>query len=133
MSKRRDIFAALLGVVAALILWVTILGREAQAGDTVVFRLFHTFISLRKDVQWDEVKKNFLGNILLFVPLGVLIPLVSGWKKWYRTVLICFGSSILIEITQLITKRGCFDPDDVILNVTGTIIGYGLLKAVIRK
>ena len=130
MDKRRTVFTILLGIVAALILWVTILGRETQVKDVMMFRLFHTFTSFQKGTQWDEAKENLLGNILLFLPIGILVPLVSGWKKWYKTALISFGSSLLIEIVQLITKRGYVDPDDVIFNVTGAMIGYVLLKSV---
>lgn len=130
MDKRRAIFTILLGIVAALILWVAILGRETQVNGVMMFRLFHTFTSFQKDTQWDEAKENLLGNILLFLPVGILVPLVSGWKKWYKTALISFGSSLLIEIVQLITKRGYFDPDDVVFNVTGAMIGYVLLKSV---
>ena len=130
MSKSRYICAALLGVLAALILWVTILGRETQVGDMAVFPLFHTFTSLREGVRWDEARDNVLGNILLFLPIGILVPPVSGWRKWYKTALISFGSSLLIELIQLVTRRGYFDPDDVILNVAGAMIGYGLLKSV---
>lgn len=133
MSKKRDISAALLGIVVALILWGTILGREAQDGDVLIFRPFHTFTSLWKDIRHGGIRGNFLGNILMFVPVGVLVPLLNGWRKWYKTVLIGFGLSIFIEITQLITKRGYFDPDDVILNVIGTLIGCVLLRAVVRK
>ena len=38
--------------------------------------------------------------------------------------------SLTIELLQLVTERGYFDYDDIVLNCIGTLIGYGLLRAV---
>lgn len=124
MDKRKDITAALLGVTVALILWVTVLGRDAQIGGNLFYPPFHSFRSLWKQILRAGIRSNFLGNILLFVPVGVLLPEITGSR---RTTLIAGCSfSVLIELIQLITRRGCFDPDDIILNFVGCIIGYWL-------
>ncbi len=39
-------------------------------------------------------------------------------------VLAGFSLSLLVEVMQLITKVGCFDVDDMILNTAGAAIGY---------
>lgn len=67
---------------------------------------------------------NFWGNILLFVPVGVSLVLLSNkCQKLYVTVLIGAGLSFSIEVLQLFGTRGT-DIDDVILNTTGTLCGY---------
>ena len=38
----------------------------------------------------------------------------------------------MVEAVQLFTKVGAFDVDDILLNVTGTMIGYGMF-AIVRK
>lgn len=47
----------------------------------------------------------------------------------WNTVAAGIEFSLLIETIQLITSRGCFDFDDVILNGLGCIIGYGIYIA----
>ena len=124
MDKRKDISTALLGVIVALILWITILGREVQLGGKLFYPPFHSFGSIWKQILRAGIRSNFLGNILLFVPVGVLLPVVTGWKR--QTLIVGCSFSVLIELIQLITRRGCFDPDDIILNSLGCLIGYGV-------
>ncbi|ENK1242774.1 VanZ family protein [Clostridium botulinum] len=76
--------------------------------------------------------ENILGNILMFAPLGLLLPLLwKGFRKFSKTVL--FGSvvSFIIEFSQLFLARGT-DIDDLILNTMGTTLGY-LTFIVINK
>lgn len=64
---------------------------------------------------------NFLGNIIMFMPIGFLISLL--WKVSNKKVIISgFSISILIEFCQLFLDRGT-DIDDLILNTLGTILG----------
>jgi len=35
-----------------------------------------------------------------------------------------FALSLFVEVVQLITKVGCFDVDDLILNTLGAAVGY---------
>lgn len=69
--------------------------------------------------------RNVIGNILLLLPLGYLVPLV--WKRiddWRKAALLGVLASLLIEITQLITHHGYFDVDDIILNAGGCVLGW---------
>ena len=85
--------------------------------------------NLRFDVLW-VVIYNLGGNILMFVPLGFLLP--SLWPR-QRRFLRCMGTVALImtavELTQLFTLRGFCEIDDVILNVLGGAIGFCIRKA----
>ncbi|WP_318152552.1 VanZ family protein [Paenibacillus terricola] len=72
---------------------------------------------------------NLLGNIVLFVPFGLLLPLSAKLNPIVWTLL--FAASItMLELLQLVTKRGMFDVDDIILNVFGFLIGYVVLFVV---
>lgn len=67
---------------------------------------------------------NVLGNIIMFLPLGFLLPLL--WRNlecFKKTVMFGFGISLLIEFTQLFLTRAT-DIDDLILNTLGTMLGY---------
>lgn len=67
---------------------------------------------------------NIGGNIVLFVPLGFLIPFVFRNVAWRTLLVLAVIVPILIEITQAVFRIGIFDIDDVILNGLGVMIGY---------
>ncbi|MBR1744077.1 MAG: VanZ family protein [Lachnospiraceae bacterium] len=68
---------------------------------------------------------NLFGNVGCFVPLGFVLPFLSS-KRWsfIKVTLLSVSASVLIEVMQLITKLGCCDIDDVILNTCGGMLGY---------
>ena len=71
--------------------------------------------------------REFLLNVLMMVPLGILVPFI--YKKGFaRTVLLCLCCSLCIELVQLfsITKLNCCDITDLISNTLGGACGYGL-------
>lgn len=73
----------------------------------------------------DKVILNLGGNILGFVPLGILVPTI--WKSLRRAwivVYLGFTISVMVESAQLLLCVGSCDVDDVILNTIGTAIGY---------
>ena len=69
---------------------------------------------------------NFLGNIVLFIPFGLLIPLL--WRiSASKTILIGFCSSLFIETCQMFLARGT-DIDDLMLNTAGVVLGVLVFK-----
>lgn len=68
---------------------------------------------------------NLLGNIIPFIPFGLLLPLISNKATSFANVVsVGFLFILCIELFQLITRLGSFDVDDIILNLFGVIIGY---------
>lgn len=68
---------------------------------------------------------NFVGNVVAFIPFGYFIPKIAKKKiGLFYTVLFSFEFSLVVELTQLITRTGSFDVDDLILNTLGGLIGY---------
>ena len=79
-------------------------------------------------------------NIVAFIPLGVLTPvLVPRLKSWLTVLAVGLAASIAIELTQLglsavagyVYRQA--DIDDVILNVAGAMLGRLLLATVNRR
>lgn len=74
---------------------------------------------------WLSTFWDFAVNIALYVPLGFLLPLVWKRANLWKTVLIGFGCTFLIEFTQaFIGRQG--SADDVICNTLGALVGYAL-------
>lgn len=73
---------------------------------------------------------NILGNIILYIPMGILLNIKykEGGKSW-RTVILSVSISLTIEIIQLLVGRSP-DIDDVILNTVGTLIGCGFYRMI---
>ena len=72
--------------------------------------------------------KNTILNIILFIPMGFLVPAV--WKN-YRSLKTMFfmglAVSLGIELLQIFTFR-LTDIDDLITNTAGTVLGYEISR-----
>ncbi|OME89728.1 MULTISPECIES: VanZ family protein [Paenibacillus] len=75
---------------------------------------------------------NIVGNIAVFVPFGVLIPVVFRIRYIKMLGFFLVGLFVL-EMAQLISRRGSLDVDDFILNSVGVTIGYGLLGVIMKS
>lgn len=72
---------------------------------------------------------NLAGNVVMFVPLGALLPAANGkLRKFFRTFFACAGLIVAVEVLQLFTLLGSCDVDDLILNMIGVVLGYILWK-----
>ena len=76
-----------------------------------------------------------LGNLLLFLPFGVLCPLLQTEMRWRDAVKCGFFLSLTIELLQPFLGRS-FDTNDLILNTLGAALGAGftlLLRRLMAK
>ncbi|WP_353507056.1 MULTISPECIES: VanZ family protein [unclassified Bacillus (in: firmicutes)] len=77
---------------------------------------------------------NTFGNVLLFLPLGILVSLVFIDVKYLSQVIyLSLFISVSVETTQYITTLGVFDVDDIILNTLGSILGFMILVFIKNK
>lgn len=85
-------------------------------------------------IPQDSSIAEFVFNVALFLPLGILIPcLLKRNNKEKTTMLIGFSSSMLIEIIQLTVKLGELETDDIIANTLGVLIGILIYKIIVKK
>ena len=76
---------------------------------------------------------NLAGNIILFIPVGWLLPrLWQQQRNFFRFFTTCLGTIFLVEVLQLFTLLGRFDVDDIILNLLGMTLGF-ILQAIFIK
>lgn len=73
--------------------------------------------------------KNVIGNVVLFIPLGLFVTLYIKNKTFILTLILSIIISLSIEFIQSMIGR-TMDIDDVILNATGGILGYFICKAI---
>jgi glycopeptide antibiotics resistance protein len=90
-----------------------------------LFREIMRFYKYRELVGYKAFFINVFGNIIAFVPFGMLMPRLSErTKNWFLTTVMALELSFVVEVVQLIFKIGCFDVDDLLLNTVGGLVGY---------
>lgn len=74
---------------------------------------------------------NHVGNIAMFIPSGIIIPvLYKRLNRFWKVVLTGAGISLVIELLQLPFSARTSDIDDLILNTLGVMTGYGIYALV---
>ena len=101
---------------------------------------FPNLLTLRfsPNINWIPLRymindlKNAGLNVLLFLPFGVMLPMLCPvFRSGQRTVWAGLAASGIIETAQLFTHRAT-DVDDLITNTLGAVMGYWLAKLVTK-
>jgi glycopeptide antibiotics resistance protein len=138
---------ALLLVYLALLAVLTLrsVGADVDSNVRVNLKPFATILPALRHGPGTFVFASLVGNVLAFVPLGLLLPLAFRRIPWPLVILAGALLSAAIELTQytLSTNLGYgyrrADVDDVIVNVFGTVVGltlYGVIwlaASIIRR
>jgi len=82
------------------------------------------------NVSSQQVFKNIVGNIAIFVPMGIFLPLL--FKETGLKVIVIKGIfiSCTFEILQFIFAIGNTDIDDIILNLLGLMLGWFIFNLI---
>jgi glycopeptide antibiotics resistance protein len=104
-----------------------------------IINTYHKYFYVHELNDSDGIRNyygNLYGNILLFIPLGVFLPILYR-KKFWNVVLLAALTSVLIELAQAFNMIFGYyryvDIDDVLLNTFGAIIGYGIYRLLSPK
>ena len=95
----------------------------------VPFKTIIEYVQRYANGYWWLSTVNLLGNLALFVPMGMALPCVSKkFNRFGKVTLTVLGMVVAVEITQGLLRVGSIDIDDVIFNVSGAMIGYAIVK-----
>ena len=76
--------------------------------------------------------KNLFGNIILFIPLGLSIPILNHrFLKVLPFLILNLLILLSVELIQVFSRVGTFDVDDIILNILGALIGLVITRLVV--
>lgn len=97
--------------------------------DRMNLNLFSSYVEAYHDIGVvllnNVLLRNLILNIMLFIPLGFLLPMYSDkLKKMYIVVSIGLLATLTIEFTQHFNDYGTFEIDDALNNTIGTLLGY---------
>lgn len=69
---------------------------------------------------------NLFGNIIPFMPIGLLVPLVARSTSWQKALVLGVVTGLTFEVMEVVFRVGIFDVDDILLNAFGVMLGYGV-------
>ena len=136
----RPILWTIFIIYCFVLVYVLFLSRGTRDGFTFAeyMRRFTNFIPFKTIIEYvqryiDGYRNlsvlNLLGNFVLFMPMGVLLPcVIRKLDRFWKVTLTVLGMVVMVEIVQGILRVGSVDIDDVIFNVVGAMIGYGLIR-----
>lgn len=109
-----------------IVLLITVLRNEHFSSPQKILIPFKSYISLIT-VQWHGngmyIAMALWGNLILFIPLGVMISKIIKRNNILITVGIGLLCSLMIETYQYFSCVGTFEVDDLIQNTWGACVG----------
>ena len=99
------------------------------AYNLVPFDTIERYIVHRDHFNFDTWFKNLFGNVVLFIPIGMFLPLFNKrFRSGFRMVTACVTIITCVELAQMLLRVGSFDIDDILLNTAGAWIGLMLAR-----
>ncbi len=135
-SKRIVIWVCFLAYLFALFYVLFFAEAFGRKGDVEEYRYNLTLFQeigryFRLGITSNLFMINVVGNIVAFIPFGMFLPMLfAKCKNILLTALLSLEFSILIEVTQIVSKVGSFDVDDLLLNTLGGVCGVMLFYAI---
>jgi len=118
----------LLAEWVSLVLCAIVLFRETSAEIGYNLMPFWSYWDYGEHSYFMEMFGENILNVLLFVPIGFLAGCGLERMTFKKVLFLGGGLSVVIELLQFVFKKGFCETDDVIHNVLGCIIGYGLWR-----
>ena len=110
------------------VIYLTLLCKHPRSERLINLKPFWSYgFFFHADYQW-----QIYMNILLFIPLGYLMNVVSNKITVMRTILFALIISSIIEVNQYFLRLGLCEFDDVFHNTLGAVIGYVYFKVTER-
>ena len=118
----------------ALILFFLLFKKKSvgsfQTINLIPFRTIIDYLFNEDVIVRSFAFSNIMGNIVIFIPLGIYIPLLINKKSIFTNSAIVALISLCVEIVQYILAIGTADVDDIILNTIGGLLGILIFKLV---
>ena len=122
------------GTVLLLAEWICLVlcaivifrGADAERGYNLI--PFWSYWDYGEHSYFMEMFGENILNVLLFVPIGFLAGFGLERMTFKKVLFLGGGLSVFIELLQFFFKKGFCETDDVIHNVLGCMIGYGLWR-----
>ena len=120
-------------IICLMIFAVYMIGVFHFTGAGTIFDIWHYGMEFHEErinlIPFSDPNIDYVGyglNVVLFLPLGFLLPLAwPAFNKVRYALVSGMLISLLVEISQLLNFRST-DIDDLILNTAGAVLGFFL-------
>ena len=119
-----------LGSVALAVLLLGPWGHQLHRLTIGLYMFFRTDVPIAPDWARPE-HYGALLNVVLFVPVGVVLALVTPWS-WWRIALVATFGSATFELSQATIVDRDSSVLDVVTNGLGALLGAGTVMVVRR-
>ena len=120
----------------SILIYITLIKRgysEVSSYNLQLFWCIKEAWTMKEPFDWYFI----VGNIFMFMPLGIILPIGFHYmQSWWKVSIVGFVISASVELIQLIFHLGFFEFDDMFNNTLGTLMGYGvfvLMLGICRK
>lgn len=130
MLRRHPILSLATALYLGFVGWMTLAPEPYDERVSGPLDEVLRFFSRDQRTEWitfDLVE--FLANIAMFVPVGMFFLLLAGRRWWWAVTLVGTLISTAIELIQIALPTRFPDPQDVLANGLGTLIGALLVIA----
>lgn len=101
--------------------------------NIIPFKNTYLYLIESQHFNLDIVLQNTLGNVVIFIPLGIFLAMLfKRFQSAAKVAMLGFTITVVIEISQFFLQVGQFDVDDILLNTMGAVIGYYVFKGFIK-
>lgn len=126
MMRKRIVILSLIAYIAVFFS-VAVVFRESSDKCIIRLDMFNGLLNPGPDGYRDVIL-----NIVCFIPVGLLVRLLSEKYRLVNALLAGLLVSLMIEFSQLIWHRGVFDVNDLFNNALGALIGGFIAVVVIN-
>lgn len=129
-GRHPVVFATAIAYVA-FVGWVT-LGPQPVSPDpnSPLRQLIRAILATAPGAVLGYAGLEFLANVLLFVPVGILFAVLLGRRRWWLAIVVGVGMTVTIETAQLFIPTRVSDIRDIIANTAGAALGVALVRGI---
>lgn len=135
---------------AIMFAWIIVWGLILKCCmDESLIRNYYSlrYMTIEERIMWDIIPFNYRGedyykmlqiistvlNCFVFAPFGIAFCYIFKKKNVWRDAAICLACSLTIETIQIFTTWGNPATEDLITNVAGCFIGFGIYQILFKR
>lgn len=115
-----------------LLVWIVLFKLEVPYVGSAGVRPVKLIPFVSDGVNGHSAPSEVVANLLLFVPFGIYLRLVTPSWPWWKATGVVAVSSLVLEIAQYVLAVGSADVTDLLVNTAGGLVGLGVF-AVLRR
>lgn len=123
MFRRHPVLSVVTLAYLGLVIVLTLGPVSGNRRDSIIWRLVDLFDRFPGTRWLDFGTVEFLANVALFVPIGLLLVLLLERRRWWLAILVGVVLTVAIEFVQQFLPSRVSDPRDLVANAIGTTLG----------